>query len=62
MGKYDEQWDDRSALSTNAFNPLNANASLPSAIPITAADGRNDDMRSLPGLLLYFSFHTFALI
>ncbi|XP_075178668.1 nuclear receptor corepressor 2 isoform X6 [Anomaloglossus baeobatrachus] len=49
MGKYDEQWDDRSALSTNAFNPLNANASLPSAIPITAADGRNDDMRSLPG-------------
>ncbi|XP_073442235.1 nuclear receptor corepressor 2 isoform X14 [Dendrobates tinctorius] len=49
MGKYDEQWDDRSALSSNAFNPLNANASLPSAIPITAADGRNDDMRSLPG-------------
>ncbi|KAM3939896.1 nuclear receptor corepressor 2 isoform 7-T8 [Leptodactylus fuscus] len=49
MGKYDEQWEDRSALSTNAFNPLNANASLPSAIPITAADGRNDDMRSLPG-------------
>ncbi|XP_075689751.1 nuclear receptor corepressor 2 isoform X4 [Rhinoderma darwinii] len=49
MGKYDEQWEDRSALSTNAFNPLNANASLPSAIPITAADGRNDDMRSLQG-------------
>ncbi|XP_077149356.1 nuclear receptor corepressor 2 isoform X7 [Ranitomeya variabilis] len=49
MGKYDEQWDDRSALSSNAFNPLNANASLPSAIPITAADGRNDDMRPLPG-------------
>ncbi|XP_072000443.1 nuclear receptor corepressor 2 isoform X10 [Engystomops pustulosus] len=49
MGKYDEQWEDRSALSTNAFNPLNANSSLPSAIPITAADGRNDDMRSLPG-------------
>ncbi|XP_066459469.1 nuclear receptor corepressor 2 isoform X6 [Eleutherodactylus coqui] len=49
MGKYDEQWEDRSALSTNAFNPLNGNASLPSAIPITAADGRNDDMRSLPG-------------
>ncbi|XP_063820655.1 nuclear receptor corepressor 2 isoform X8 [Pseudophryne corroboree] len=49
MGKYDEQWEDRSALNTNAFNPLNANASLPSAIPITAADGRNDDMRSLPG-------------
>ncbi|KAM5192058.1 nuclear receptor corepressor 2 isoform 9-T9 [Mantella aurantiaca] len=49
MGKYDEQWDDRSALNTNAFNPLNANASLPSAISITAADGRNDDMRSLPG-------------
>ncbi|KAM4810370.1 nuclear receptor corepressor 2 isoform 3-T3 [Rhinophrynus dorsalis] len=49
MGKYDEQWEDRSALSSNAFNPLNANASLSSAIPITAADGRNDDMRSLPG-------------
>ncbi|XP_063310387.1 nuclear receptor corepressor 2 isoform X2 [Pelobates fuscus] len=49
MGKYDEQWDDRSALNTNAFNPLNASTSLPSAIPITAADGRNDDMRSLPG-------------
>ncbi|XP_056389941.1 nuclear receptor corepressor 2 isoform X7 [Hyla sarda] len=49
MGKYDEQWEDRSALSTNAFNPLNANASLPSAIPITVADGRNDDMRSLSG-------------
>ncbi|XP_077317960.1 nuclear receptor corepressor 2 isoform X6 [Lithobates pipiens] len=49
MGKYDEQWEDRSALNTNAFNPLNANASLPSAISITAADGRNDDMRSLPG-------------
>ncbi|KAM4707636.1 nuclear receptor corepressor 2 isoform 2-T2 [Discoglossus pictus] len=49
MGKYDEQWDERSALSTNAFNTLNANASLPSAIPITAVDGRNDDMRSLPG-------------
>ncbi|KAM8962053.1 nuclear receptor corepressor 2 isoform 2-T2 [Pelodytes ibericus] len=49
MGKYDEQWEDRSALNTNAFNSLNANASLPSAIPITAADGRNDDMRSLPG-------------
>ncbi|XP_068100049.1 nuclear receptor corepressor 2 isoform X4 [Hyperolius riggenbachi] len=49
MGKYDEQWEDRSALNTNAFNPLNANASLPSAIPITAADGRNEDMRSLQG-------------
>ncbi|XP_069817051.1 nuclear receptor corepressor 2 isoform X12 [Dendropsophus ebraccatus] len=49
MGKYDEQWEDRSALSTNAFNPLNANASLPSAIPITVTDGRNDDMRSLSG-------------
>ncbi|KAM9329222.1 nuclear receptor corepressor 2 [Gastrophryne carolinensis] len=48
MGKY-EQWEERSALSTNAFNPLNANASLPSAIPITSADGRNDIMRSLPG-------------
>ncbi|XP_053557806.1 nuclear receptor corepressor 2 isoform X4 [Bombina bombina] len=49
MGKYDEQWEDRSTLTTNAFNSLNANASLPSAIPITAVDGRNDDMRSLPG-------------
>ncbi|XP_053327902.1 nuclear receptor corepressor 2 isoform X3 [Spea bombifrons] len=49
MGKYDEQWEDRSALSTNAFNPLNANTSLSSAIPITTTDGRNDDMRSLPG-------------
>ncbi|XP_075033130.1 nuclear receptor corepressor 2 isoform X5 [Mixophyes fleayi] len=49
MGKYDEQWEDRSTLNTNAFNPLNANASLPSAISLTAADGRNDDMRPLPG-------------
>ncbi|XP_072271876.1 nuclear receptor corepressor 2 isoform X5 [Pyxicephalus adspersus] len=49
MGKYDEQWEDRSALNTNAFNPLNGNTSLPSAISITAADGRNDDIRSLPG-------------
>ncbi|XP_018118133.1 nuclear receptor corepressor 2 isoform X5 [Xenopus laevis] len=49
MGKYDEHWDDRSALNANAFNPLNASASLTSAIPITTVDGRNDDMRSLPG-------------
>lgn len=62
MGKYDEQWEDRSALNTNAFNPLNANASLPSAISITAADGRNDDMRSLPGLLLLFISYFWAFL
>uniref|UniRef100_H9GLW1 Nuclear receptor corepressor 2 n=1 Tax=Anolis carolinensis TaxID=28377 RepID=H9GLW1_ANOCA len=50
MGKYDEQWDERSPLSANAFNPLNASASLPAAMPVTAPDGRIDDMRSsLPG-------------
>ncbi|KAL8180184.1 UNVERIFIED_CONTAM: hypothetical protein K2H54_010169, partial [Gekko kuhli] len=49
MGKYDEQWDEHSPLSANAFNPLNASASLPAALPVTAADGRIDDMRSLPG-------------
>uniref|UniRef100_A0ABM5F183 Nuclear receptor corepressor 2 isoform X3 n=1 Tax=Pogona vitticeps TaxID=103695 RepID=A0ABM5F183_9SAUR len=50
MGKYDEQWDERSPLSAHAFNPLNASASLPAAMPVTAADGRIDDMRSsLPG-------------
>ncbi|XP_053135132.1 nuclear receptor corepressor 2 isoform X9 [Hemicordylus capensis] len=50
MGKYDEQWDERSPLSANAFNPLNASASLPATMPVTAADGRIDDMRaSLPG-------------
>ncbi|KAM7144644.1 nuclear receptor corepressor 2 isoform 2-T2 [Macrochelys suwanniensis] len=51
MGKYDEQWEERSPLSANAnaFNSLNASASVPAAMPITAADGRNDDMRSLPG-------------
>uniref|UniRef100_A0A8D2LC93 Nuclear receptor corepressor 2 n=1 Tax=Varanus komodoensis TaxID=61221 RepID=A0A8D2LC93_VARKO len=50
MGKYDEQWDERSPLSANAFNPLNASASLPTAMPVTAADGRIDEMRSsLPG-------------
>uniref|UniRef100_A0A8C3PEP5 Nuclear receptor corepressor 2 n=1 Tax=Chrysemys picta bellii TaxID=8478 RepID=A0A8C3PEP5_CHRPI len=51
MGKYDEQWEERSPLSANAnaFNSLNASASVPAAMPITAADGRNDDTRSLPG-------------
>ncbi|XP_042297276.1 nuclear receptor corepressor 2 isoform X6 [Sceloporus undulatus] len=50
MGKYDEQWDERSSLSANAFNPLNASASLPAALPVTTADGRIDDLRSsLPG-------------
>ncbi|OCT98366.1 hypothetical protein XELAEV_18010598mg [Xenopus laevis] len=49
MGKYGEHWDDRSALNANAFNPLNASSSLPSAIPITTVDGRNDDMQSLTG-------------
>uniref|UniRef100_A0A452SEV0 Nuclear receptor corepressor 2 n=1 Tax=Ursus americanus TaxID=9643 RepID=A0A452SEV0_URSAM len=39
MGKYD-QWEEP-PLSANAFNPLNASASLPAAIPITAADGRS---------------------
>ncbi|XP_067395809.1 nuclear receptor corepressor 2 isoform X6 [Emydura macquarii macquarii] len=51
MGKYDEQWEERSPLSANAnaFNSLNASASVPAAMPITAADGRNDDTLSLPG-------------
>uniref|UniRef100_A0A7M4FNR7 Nuclear receptor corepressor 2 n=1 Tax=Crocodylus porosus TaxID=8502 RepID=A0A7M4FNR7_CROPO len=51
MGKYDEQWEERSPLSANAnaFNSLNASASAPAAMPITAADGRNEDMRSVPG-------------
>nr|XP_056715065.1 nuclear receptor corepressor 2 [Euleptes europaea] len=49
MGKYDEQWDEHSPLGANAFNPLNASASLPAALPVTAADGRIDDMRPLPG-------------
>uniref|UniRef100_A0ACB8FZG8 Nuclear receptor corepressor 2 n=3 Tax=Sphaerodactylus townsendi TaxID=933632 RepID=A0ACB8FZG8_9SAUR len=49
MGKYDEQWDEHSPLGANAFNPLNASASLPAALPVTAADGRTDEMRSLPG-------------
>ncbi|XP_075754603.1 nuclear receptor corepressor 2 isoform X6 [Pelodiscus sinensis] len=49
MGKYDEQWEERSPLSANAFNSLNASTGVPAAMPITAADGRNDDMRALPG-------------
>ncbi|XP_077015703.1 nuclear receptor corepressor 2 isoform X10 [Tamandua tetradactyla] len=48
MGKYD-QWDEHSPLSANAFNPLNASASLPAALPITAADGRNDHPLTSPG-------------
>ncbi|XP_028912676.1 nuclear receptor corepressor 2 isoform X8 [Ornithorhynchus anatinus] len=49
MGKYDDQWEDRSPLSANAFNPLNAGASVPAALPITAAEGRNDRPRASPG-------------
>ncbi|XP_074868476.1 nuclear receptor corepressor 2 isoform X4 [Carettochelys insculpta] len=49
MGKYDEQWEERSPLSANAFNSLNASLSVPAAMPITSADGRNDDPRALPG-------------
>uniref|UniRef100_A0A669PI37 Nuclear receptor corepressor 2 n=1 Tax=Phasianus colchicus TaxID=9054 RepID=A0A669PI37_PHACC len=47
MGKYDEQWEERSPLSANAFNSLNASASLPAAMPITPADGRNEDQALL---------------
>uniref|UniRef100_G1QPK9 Nuclear receptor corepressor 2 n=1 Tax=Nomascus leucogenys TaxID=61853 RepID=G1QPK9_NOMLE len=48
MGKYD-QWEESPPLSANAFNPLNASASLPAAIPITAADGRSDHTLTSPG-------------
>ncbi|XP_043924467.1 nuclear receptor corepressor 2 isoform X3 [Protopterus annectens] len=48
MGKY-EQWEEHSPPSANAINSLNAIASVPAAIPISATDGRNDDIRSLPG-------------
>lgn len=48
MGKYD-QWEEP-PLSANAFNPLNASASLPAAIPITAADGRSEHALTSPGL------------
>ncbi|XP_032099722.1 nuclear receptor corepressor 2 isoform X8 [Sapajus apella] len=48
MGKYD-QWEESPPLSANAFNPLNASASLPAAMPITAADGRSDHTLTSPG-------------
>lgn len=48
MGKYD-QWEEH-PLSANAFNPLNASASLPAAMPITAADGRSEHALASPGL------------
>uniref|UniRef100_A0A8C9KDC2 Nuclear receptor corepressor 2 n=1 Tax=Panthera tigris altaica TaxID=74533 RepID=A0A8C9KDC2_PANTA len=48
MGKYD-QWEEP-PLSANAFNPLNASASLPAAMPITAADGRSEHTLTSPGL------------
>uniref|UniRef100_A0A673VQD8 Nuclear receptor corepressor 2 n=1 Tax=Suricata suricatta TaxID=37032 RepID=A0A673VQD8_SURSU len=47
MGKYD-QWEEP-PLSANAFNPLNASASLPAAMPITAADGRSEHALTSPG-------------
>ncbi|XP_066871223.1 nuclear receptor corepressor 2 isoform X10 [Kogia breviceps] len=47
MGKYD-QWEE-SPLSANAFNPLNASASLPAAMPVTAADGRREHALTSPG-------------
>lgn len=50
MGKYD-QWEEPPPLGANAFNPLNASASLPAAaMPITAADGRSDHTLTSPGL------------
>ncbi|KAK7802334.1 hypothetical protein U0070_025286 [Myodes glareolus] len=49
MGKYD-QWDEPPPLGANAFNPLNASASLPAAaMPITTADGRSDHALTSPG-------------
>ncbi|XP_054551400.1 nuclear receptor corepressor 2 isoform X6 [Talpa occidentalis] len=47
MGKYD-QWEEH-PLSANAFNPLSAGASLPAAMPITAADGRSEHALTSPG-------------
>ncbi|KAM7050958.1 nuclear receptor corepressor 2 isoform 17-T19 [Molossus nigricans] len=47
MGKYD-QWEDP-PLGANAFNALNASAGLPSAMPITAADGRSEHALTSPG-------------
>lgn len=50
MGKYD-QWEEPPPLGANAFNPLNASASLPTAaMPITTADGRSDHALTSPGL------------
>lgn len=50
MGKYD-QWEEPPPLGANAFNPLNASASLPAAaMPITTADGRSDHALTSPGL------------
>lgn len=50
MGKYD-QWEEPPPLGANAFNPLNASASLPAAaMPITTADGRSDHPLTSPGL------------
>ncbi|KAF7484137.1 hypothetical protein GHT09_004367 [Marmota monax] len=49
MGKYD-QWEEPPPLGANAFNPLNASASLPAAaMPITAVDGRSDHTLASPG-------------
>eukprot|EP00072_Mus_musculus_P074488 XP_017176251.1 PREDICTED: nuclear receptor corepressor 2 isoform X23 [Mus musculus] len=49
MGKYD-QWEEPPPLGANAFNPLNASASLPAAaMPITTADGRSDHALTSPG-------------
>uniref|UniRef100_A0A8C2VPV4 Nuclear receptor corepressor 2 n=1 Tax=Chinchilla lanigera TaxID=34839 RepID=A0A8C2VPV4_CHILA len=49
MGKYD-QWEEPPPLGANAFNPLNASASLPTAaMPVTAADGRSDPALTSPG-------------
>lgn len=49
MGKYD-QGAEPPPLSAHAFNPLTASASLPAAMPITAADGRSDHTLTSPGL------------
>ncbi|XP_041083927.1 nuclear receptor corepressor 2-like isoform X2 [Polyodon spathula] len=43
MGKYDDQGEERAV----AINTLAASASVPAAIPIAAADGRNEDIHSL---------------
>lgn len=48
MGKYD-QWEEH-PLGANAFNSLNASASLPAAMPITATDGRSEHTLTSPGL------------